>query len=227
MKQEKQVNICKNFTDTIAFVAAVFGIIAVLLAKDAFKPTETVTSFMQVADTKAYFKVAIAFLLSGLLSVFTRRLPPIALPFSIVPGWIAFYFYDCDIIVKRPMVYIFLGLIHFAGNIIYVGQWFADSRENEKNVKISYISAFANAALAAIVWGFSHFKLSLEWRLTLEKPIIFVAFLGAICGACGLFWFIKQPIKDRKTPPLLCCVISVVLCIVIFYLRSHFADMGI
>ena len=216
MKQEKQVNICKNLTDTIAFVAAVFGIIAVLLAKDAFKPTETVTSFLQVADTKAYLKVAIAFLISGLVSVFTRRLPPMALPLSLAPGWIAFYFYDCDIIVKRPMVYIFLGLIHFAGNVIYVGQWFADSRENEKNIKISYISAFVNGIVAAAIWAFSHFKLSLEWRLLLEKPILFLSFIGAICGACGLVWFAKQPKNECKTAQMLYCICSVVLCIAVF-----------
>jgi len=219
MKQQKQVNIFKNFTDALAFFAAFLAFSFVMIDKEAFEPTEEILKFHQVETTRAYIIIACAFFASALLSVCARRLPPLAVPLSVMPFLLSFHLYDSELVPKRPMVFILLGLAHFTGGLISIGQWFADSREYSKNTSKAIACGFAYTAISLAFWLVPERFLNYRWQLWLEKPFYYVAFMGSACGVIGVIWYFLTPAEQRKEKKLWISVTSALSCFAVIAIR--------
>lgn len=219
MNQQKQVNILKNFTDALAFFAALIASAFVLIDKKAFEPTEEILNFYQVETTRAYIIIACAFFVSAMLSALSRRIPSLAAPLSYIPFWLSFFYYDSELLPKRPMLFILLGLAHFAGGLISIGQWFADSREYSKNTSRSIACGFTYTALSAAFLLILERFFPYRWQLRLEKPFYTVAFMGMACGILGIAWYFLTPKEERKKLKLCLSAISSLSCLAVILIR--------
>jgi len=227
MKQQKQVNILKNFTDGLAFFAGFLALAFVLIAKKEFEPTEEILKFHQVESTRAYIIIACAFFASALISALSRHLPPLSAPLSIMPFYLSFFLFDNDFVPKSPMIFILLGLVHFAGCLTAVGQWFADSREYSKNTSISIACGISYAVITLAFWIISERFLKYRWRLWLVKPFYFVAVMGTACGLLGVVWYFLTPKPERKEQKLWYSVIASLLCFAVLIIRYFFDRIGL
>ena len=168
-----------------------------------------------------------SFFASALMSALSRKLPPLALPISLVPAWLSFMLYAKQVVPDHPMVYILFGLIHFAGSLIYIGQWLSDSTEYRKNSVKSYICGYIYAALAFGVWICSEKFLEEKWQILLKTPIYIIAYLGAACGILGAVWYFLTPKQERKEKNLWCAAASALLCFIVIIIRYFSNRFGI
>ena len=225
--QQNQTNICKNFTDALAFFAAFLAGIFVLIQKKEFVPTGDILKFHQVEETRTYIVIAAVFFASALISALSRRLPTLSLPISIFPFCVSFMYYDNEMLAKRPMIFILMGIVHFSGSLIHVGQWFADSREYAKNPFRATLSGFIHSGMGIALWVLSKRFLAYRWALWLKKPIFYFLALGMVSALLGIIWFFLTPKEQRKEQRLWMSVISALCCFLVLVLKYFTERLGI
>lgn len=141
-------NVFKNLTDVFAAVAVIFALIIVFLAYKDFKPTAEATKFYEVPLTAVYIGAAIAFFISFVANIASRRAPFIGLAFSLVPLW---YLMSCMsrgvLKGENPIAYVLFAVIHVAGAAVYSFSWvFEQEKERSRAINCA-VSASVISAL--------------------------------------------------------------------------------
>lgn len=171
-------NVFKNLTDVFAAVAVIFALIIVLLAYKDFKPTSEITKFYEVPLTAVYIGAAIAFFISFVANIASRRAPFIGLAFSLLPIW---YLMNClsrgVLRGENPIAYVLFAAIHFAGAAVYAFSWVFD-KENAASRAI-------NCAVSASVISALHLEIC---TLALIDPAYRYSFFYIRAGfiACAI-----------------------------------------
>lgn len=116
------MNSYKKFTDALALVAAFAAFVYIVIAFKKFEPYENdageLVKFWQDKDNIPYIKIFFMFLATGAAGLAIEKWPAIPLAISFFPLWYSIKFYYTKDISKSPMLFIIIGMIAVAGNII-------------------------------------------------------------------------------------------------------------
>ena len=198
--KKKTVDVCKNFTDGVALLALVFAAFLLFVAYSDFKPTDTAAHFYNIPVNAVFVGVAALFAFSFAVSVFTRFNP---LPGLIVSAILIWYLMACfseKLLGESPMVYIVLGTVHFAGQIIYFCRFMPEHRTARDGLVcgiISALSALMTLVAFALEKTVDIFAAGLFW-----PRVIFIAF-GAVAALTGLYAHPRITKESLKNPPLI------------------------
>lgn len=230
-ENQKSVNICKNFTDGIAFAACLAALVVVIISYKDFKPTDELTDFWQVATTMTYIKVAAIFFISGMINVLTRAVAPVGVAASLFPVWICFTAFTEKTLDLKPMIYVVFCLVHLAGALIYTAQWLIYSepdrfaRQGKKSVWVSFILA----ELALVAWLLPRIFINVRIQNELEIPLKILLGCSILTGIFGISWALRidKRLHDVQRDLIFWrSMSSIASCIVILLLKSLLRRFG-
>ena len=167
------------------------------------------------------------FFAAALFSSMPYRNPSFQLPVAVLPVWTAFLLFKESLIPDRPIIYVLLGLMFFAGHTVCAFTWFEDSREYLQNQKRAIFCGFFYAALAVVLWIASELFFSYKWRVFFKTPFYILTFGGCICALLGLIWFIKTPKEGRYEYIMLRITLSALGAFAVGIIRILFVETGI
>lgn len=229
-ENQKSVNICKNFTDGIAFFASFAALIVVLFAIKEFDPDDPTLKFWQVASTMTYIKIAAVFFISGLLNVLTRAVAPVGIAAALIPAWMSFATFIDDTLDLHPMIYIVFGLVHLSGALIYTTQWLLYSENFSKEGKKSVWVALILAELGLVIWLLPRIFINVRLQNELEAPLMIVLGCGILSGIIGISWALRidKRLGDSQRSVILWRGISsIACCVIIILLKTLLRRFGI
>jgi len=227
MERKREVNIFKNFTNFIGYSAAVTAAFKIFVLKEKFKPTDEFETVWETEAVKVYLILAAVFFAAALFASMPFKNPSFALPVSALPVWASFLLFKEKLIPDRPIIYVLLGLIFFAGHVSCAFFWFEDSREYTKNQSRAVFCGFFYAALALALWIFSEQFLSYRWRLFFTSPFYVLSFGGCLCALFGLIWFVKTPKDKRRENLMLLSTLSGLTAFAVGLIRVLLTETGI
>lgn len=203
--KNKTTDICKNFTDAAALVAFIFAAFLLFVAYSGFKPTANAAHFYNVPANAVFIGVAALFALSFLVSVTTRFDPFPALTVSAVLVWYLLACFDQGKLGKDPMVYIILGAVHFAGQLIYAARFIPEHRTER--------SALTGGIIAAIIAFLTPVAFILEKKVDIFSGglfwprVIFIA-LGIVCALTALYRHPKIGRSNIASPAVISIMVG-------------------
>ncbi len=223
----KEVNICKRFTDAIGFIAAVFALSVVLLAKDAFKPNDDILVFWQDPDVVTYLQVALVFFFSAMINAVTRRQPTVGPIVAFLPLAVCFDSFKEGLLTEHPIAYIIFALIHLCGTFVYLAQWLASGDRPVLNSRRAAVTAIVLSVESLVMWLGAHFFLKMRYRLMLVRPFYVLTFYALLCGVFALAFYFKARGKDdRAEGRLWLSISSITVCLIVLFLRVMLSGYG-
>ena len=225
---ESKTNVFKNFTDAVAFIAAIFAIIAVLLIKKGFEPTEEITSYLMLENVKGYIALAAVFIVSGIVNVLTRRIPTVSLAIATLPICISWRGFTEGVIDKKPIFYILLAIIHATGALVYTLQTLEDGDKNPTHEAMkAMICSFSLAFISLDLWVGSKL-LTVKVEQIVKLPFRYLSVCGILCGVLGIVWYFKARKKGNDRSALFWTSLSASLvCALILIARQTVAEFGV
>lgn len=228
-ENQKSVNICKNFTDGVAFAACLAALVVVIIANNDFKPNDEFAEFWQIASTMTYIKVAAIFFISGMINVLTRAVAPVGIVAALFPVLTCFAAFADKTLDLKPMIYVVFCLVHLAGALIYTAQWLMYSENFAKEGKKSVWVSFILAELALVAWLLPRIFINVRIQNELEIPLKILLGCSILTGIFGISWALRidKRLHDSQRDVIIWrSVSSIACCIIIVLLKSLLRRFG-